>query len=402
MAVLGSILNDNDAMIDVDAMLIPECFYRTAHRKIYRTMQNMTIIDVVTLGEELKQQKILDEVGGSYYLTELQESVPTSTNARKYANIIYEKYLARRGIEACLKAQERFYGGEDIDEVLDELGTILTTKYDEDVSFSEHLHRMNDEIDKRKDGHYTGIQTGLNSLDKMTWGLQNGDLIVLAGRTSQGKTALMVQIILQAVKYKKVVGLFELEMPATQIVGRMVAQDAFVSCFKLQYGLLEQEEFEKVSKSMQNLAGEPIHIHDASGVTMPEIISWARRKKHKHNLGLLCIDYLQLIEPPKAERYDLSIGRITGQLKGLAKELNIPIILLSQLSRDETKSNRKPVLSDLRNSGNIEQDADLVMFVWRTEKPKIILAKHRNGPTGDIEVEFNKDVIYFKEPMSMF
>lgn len=409
-AVLGAMMLDNACILEVSMILSQDCFYWKKHGKIYTAMLDLfhqdSPVDVITLSEHLKHQGELENLGGSVYLTEIGESAFTSANVLHHAAIVREKHLSRKAILEFRAAEHKLFSGEKLSEILDRIGrlTVSSLPAQNDHSFSEILHRMNDEIDERCHGTVTGIHCGIKKIDEITGGFQNADLIVVAGRTSQGKTAFMIQTLRQAaVKKRLPAGVFELEMPSTQIASRIVAQEAGMSLFGLRRGNLDKEDASRIHAAMNTLSRMPIFIDDTPAVSLEYIRTKARRWKQKHGLGLLCIDYLQLMHMPRAERRDLQIGEVTMGLKSLAKELNIPVILLSQLNREGAKEKRAPKLEDLRDSGAIEQDADLVLFTFRPEpennpdKARLIVAKHRNGPIGSIDATFNRVWVGFTD-----
>ena len=401
IAVLGAILREPACLVEVIDELTPEHFYNSMRKHIYETMLELEMegveISLVTVKDEVK-----DDVGLSD-LVDLQESVFTSAKILSDANILKEKCFARRIITNAHKAVKDVYAGEDVQEIMDRLSGTALDSVQKDATWASILHESFDEIDARREGRVSLIKSGIYKLDDILGGFAPGKLIVIGGRTSQGKTALMCQIALNAVsRLKKGVALFELEMTSTELACRFVAMEARVNLYKYMTGGLSAEEYSEVSKVMSSMPSMPLHIFDRPRVSLEYVRAKAKRLKARYDIGLICVDYLQLMLMPRAERHDLSVGVITGGLKSLAKELSIPVVLLSQLSRDETKTNRRPTLSDLRNSGCIEQDADVVIFTWLPDvvnganKATLIVAKHRNGPTGEIDLKFNRQQVVFE------
>ncbi|HEX9652079.1 MAG TPA: replicative DNA helicase, partial [bacterium] len=421
MAVLGSMLIDKEAVTKCMELVDETAFYKTAHVKIFQAAVNLdarggTEIDYLTITDELQKMGVLEEVGGPYYITELANKVPSAASVEYYARIVLEKSLLRKLIEVSTEiAREAFEAREDAADVLD-------TAEQRIFSLSEKKLRKGfqpiapilgatfdiiDSFHKRK-GSVTGIPTGFKKLDERTSGFQNSDLIIVAGRPSMGKTAFCLNIARNAaVDYAIPVGIFSLEMSNTQLAMRMLCSEARVDSHKVRTGRLSDNEWPKLSTSVGRLAEAPIYIDDTPALNVLEIRAKARRLKAEKKIGMVVIDYLQLVKGPKSsESRQVEISLISQALKALAKELNIPVVALSQLSRavESRGGDRRPILSDLRESGAIEQDADVVMFIYRPEMygptedsgiAEIIIAKQRNGPTDTVKVHFHKDYVLF-------
>jgi replicative DNA helicase len=426
-AVLGAMMQSSDAIYRVTELLDDSCFYKEAHRKIYSAMMSIfernEPIDIITVSEELKKRDLLDKVGGTYYLSECINQVTTAANVEFHARIILQKSLLRKLIEATTKiASEGYEESEDAHNLLDraeqmifEISEKRLRKGFKDIK--PILHDALEKIDsyhKRK-GFVTGVPSGFVRLDELTSGFQNSDLIIIAGRPTCGKTALSLNIARNAaVDYNVPVGIFSLEMAELQIAMRLLCGEAKVSSHHVRTGRLPNEDWQRLAIVVGSLSEAPIYIDDSGVLGILEIRSKARRLKAEKNIGLLIIDYLQLIKgPSNVESRQQEISLISRSLKALAKELDIPIIALSQLSRAVEKRgvDSRPILSDLRESGAIEQDADVVIFIHRPEEYKdgkwikgyeaeIRIAKQRNGPTDDFELVFLREITKFenKEP----
>lgn len=422
MAVLGSMLIDKEAVGKGIEVLEASSFYKSAHQKIFQAAVKLyernTEVDYLTITDELEKMGVLEEVGGAYYITELANRVPSAASVEFYANIVLEKSLLRKLIQVSNEITTEAYDAqEDVVEIIDsaekKIFSISEGKLRKGfLSIDPILHNTFEIIDsyhKRK-GSVTGVATGFHKLDEMTSGFQNSDLIIVAGRPSMGKTAFCLNIARNAaVDHKVPVGIFSLEMSNTQLAMRMLCSEARVDSHKVRTGRLPESDWPKLSLSVGKLSEAAIYIDDSAALSVLEIRAKARRLKAEKNIGLLVIDYLQLIKGPRSsESRQIEISLISQSLKALAKELEIPVVALSQLSRavESRGGDRKPILSDLRESGAIEQDADVVMFIYRpevygpTEHPgisEIIIAKQRNGPTGSVEVHFHKDYVLFAD-----
>jgi len=425
-AVLGAILLEMDSLIKVMEILTPEDFYRGAHHKIYRAMTEVAEtdepVDLITITANLQKNKLLEEVGGVSYLTDLTNAVPTAANVEYYAKIIEEKAVLRRLIKAATEiASTGYAGSEDIGELIGDAEKKIfeiSKKRSNDgfVSIKDVLMETLDRIEflHHHKGGLTGVPSGFTDLDKMTSGFQKSDLIIIAARPSVGKTAFSLNVAQNvAARAKETVAIFSLEMAASQLVQRMIASEGNIDGHKLRTGLLEEQDWQKLTMAMSTLSEAPIYIDDSPGVTVFDIKTKARRLKAEKGLGLILIDYIQLIHGRgKSDNRQQEISEISRHLKGIARELDVPVIALSQLSRAvEQRQDKRPMLSDIRESGSIEQDADIVAFLYRddyynpeTEKQniiEIIIGKQRNGPVGKVELvflkNFNKFLNYAKD-----
>jgi replicative DNA helicase len=422
-AVLASIMLRPEALYEVEDLLNSDVFYADKHKIIYNAMielhQNGDPIDVVTLTTKLENTKKIDVAGGRGYLTELVSFVPTTTNARYYADSVYQKYTLRQLINSSSLIIEEVYDEKDkpVDEILDfaekKIFEVTShTKGQRFIALKDTLDEAWERIERLHDntGELRGIPTGFNSLDNMLAGFQNSDLIILAARPSMGKTTLALDIArLVATKHNIPVGIFSLEMSSAQLVDRMLAAESRVNAWNLRTGKLSVEtDFSRVRDGLDRLSRAPIYIDDQSSNTITKMRSFARKLKIEHGLGLVIVDYLQLMATSK--NYDSMVNQVTEisrSLKGLARDLNVPVIALSQLSRAVESRGGKPRLSDLRDSGSIEQDADVVMFIHREDKynensekqniAEILIEKHRNGPVGKVELYFDDKTGTFLE-----
>ena len=416
-ALLGSIMLRPEGMHEISDIMTPEAFYVEKHRMIYEAMLDLFSknepIDLLSLSSRLKEKGKLDSVGGSAYLTDLVNIVPSASNIKHYAEIVYRKYAMRSLIHASEFIGELGYDeAQELDQLLDK-----AEKKIYDVTSSPALHKFVslrdtlsdaweriDHLHKSKD-ELRGIRTGFRDLDNMLAGLQKSDLIILAARPSMGKTALALDIARQsAIKHGTPVGIFSLEMSAQQLVDRMLAAEARVNSWKLRTGNLStDEEFGRLREALDKLSSAPIFIDDQPANNILKMRSVARRLKREHGLGLLVGDYLQLMVPTQSRSNDSMVQQVTEisrALKTLARELDVPVLALSQLSRAVEQRRGRPRLSDLRDSGSIEQDADVVMFIHREDKmsgdasnrpniAEILIEKHRNGPVGKVELFFD-------------
>ncbi len=416
-SVLGAILIDKHAIVGVSEILKPEDFYNDINGIIYKAMlvlnEESAAIDLLTLTAELKKNKLLKKVDSSY-LTDLVEQVPTAANVQAYAHLVKENSTKRFLIQAGTGIAELGYGDDvEVKEILDKAESSIFSITQGHMkrgfipiksALADSFDRI-DELQKSGQG-MRGIKTGFMDLDDKLSGMQNANLIILAARPGQGKTAIMLNMAQYvAVREKKAVGIFSLEMSKEELVDRMLVAQADVDAWKLKTGRLNEDDFGKLSEAMGQLADAPLFIDDTPGLSLVEMRSKARRLKLEHNLSLLVVDYLQLIDPGK--RYDSrvqEVALVSQALKNLARELNIPVLSASQLSRAvEHRGEKKPQLADLRESGTIEQDADVVMFLYRPDvevttpyiPTKLLIAKHRNGPTGEIDLNFHGNRIRF-------
>lgn len=429
MAVLGSIMLDDESVGKVVDMLNGDCFYRSAHRKIFNAAlllyERSVPVDVITLSEELKRQKILEEVGGSFYLTELAECIPSAANVEYHARIVLEKYLLRKLIEESASiAHDCYEGASDVYDVLDRAEQRIFSLSDKQLrSTFEHIdpimHETMETIAKyhERRGLVTGVATGYTKLDELTSGFQPGELIIVAGRPSMGKTAFCLNLSRNAsVEAEMPVGFFSLEMSKRQLALRLLCAEARVDAHAVRTGTLSEDQWPKLSTCVGVLAEAPVYIDDTPGISVLELRAKARRLKKEKNIKMIMIDYLQLMQGPRgAESRQQEISVISRSLKALAKELDVPVVALSQLSRavEMRGGDRRPMLSDLRESGAIEQDADMVLFIYRPEfygktedeegrslegMAEIIIGKQRNGPVGTVHLSFIKRWAKFENP----
>jgi replicative DNA helicase len=426
-SLLGSLLIDSDAFIKIGDMISADDFFDVQHSKIFAAMRSLhdkrSPIDILTLSEQLKSVEQLDAVGGASFLTELTNFVPTAAHLEQYAQIVADKAIRRRLISASQDiASIGFDENKSLQELIEEAETRLFEVSQRHVrqdvtSLESILGESFDRLDDlhRNKGGIRGIPTGLKDLDKLLAGLQRSDLIVIAARPSMGKTAIMLNMALDiATKAKQgSVLYFSLEMSKEQLVDRLLAAEARVDAWKLRTGEgLNDDDFERLSAAMGELAEAPIFIDDTSGITVSDLRTKARRLHHQHPLAVIMVDYLQLMSG--GSRYAASANRvqeiseISRSLKILARELNVPVVAASQLSRSvESRSPQIPQLADLRESGSIEQDADIVGFLYREEYynpdtdrkniTDILIKKHRNGPVKNIEVYFDRDKQKFRD-----
>jgi replicative DNA helicase len=426
-SLLGSLLIDSDAFIKIGDMISADDFFDAQHRRIFAAMKSLhdkrSPIDILTLSEQLKNADQLESVGGASYLTELTNFVPTAAHLEQYAQIVADKSIRRRLISASQDiAAIGFDETKNLQELIEEAETRLFEVSQQNVrqdvaSLESILGESFDRLDDlhRNKGGIRGIPTGLRDLDKLLAGLQRSDLIVIAARPSMGKTAIMLNMALDiATKAKQgAVLYYSLEMGKEQLVDRLLAAEAKVDAWKLRTGEgLTDNDFERISAAMGELAEAPIFIDDTSGITVSDLRTKARRLHHQHPLAVIMVDYLQLMSG--GSRYAMSANRvqeiseISRSLKILARELNVPVVAASQLSRSvESRSPQIPQLADLRESGSIEQDADIVGFLYREEYynpdtdrkniTDILIKKHRNGPVKNIEVYFDRDKQRFRD-----
>jgi len=426
-SLLGSLLIDGDSFMKISDQIDAIDFFDERHQAIFSAMRTIHDkrgqLDILTLSDQLKNMGRLDSVGGSSYLTELTNLVPTAAHLEQYAEIVADKAIRRRLITASQDiASIGFDENKSLQELIEEAETRLfevSQKHvKQDITSLESI--LGDSFDRlddlhRNKGGIRGIPTGLKDLDKLLAGLQRSDLIVIAARPSMGKTALMLNIGLNiATKANQgSVLIFSLEMSKEQLVDRLLAAEAGVDAWKLRTGEgLTDKDFERVSAGMGQLAEAPIFIDDTSGITVADLRTKARRLHHQHPLAVIMVDYLQLMSG--GSRYATSANRvqeiseISRSLKVLARELNVPVVALSQLSRSvESRSPQIPQLADLRESGSIEQDADIVAFLYREEYynpetdkqnvTEILVKKHRNGPTRNIDLYFDRDRQRFRD-----
>ena len=410
-AVLGCMLIDPEAIPKTLHILTDKSFFNSAHAHIYTAISNLfeknDIVDNITVTDELKKIGKLEEVGGAYFITGLSSDAPTASNVEYYARIIKEKEILRSIIQSAVQMSTQAYEStEDATIILDQSEQILFN-LSQDAERGRFkpiepiLHNVLDNWGSRKKGSLTGIPTGYYDLDNLLSGLQKSDLIICAGRPSMGKTALALCISRNAaVDYGHRVGLFSLEMSNSQLVERLLTAEAKVDSHLVRTGRLPKNQWKKLSQAAGPLSDANIYIDDSAGLNIMDLRAKARQLKSEKDIELLIVDYIQLLHSgTKIESRQQEISYISRSLKALAKDLNIPVVAISQLSRAvENRTDHRPIMSDLRESGAIEQDADVILFIYRkymyskNEEDKglgeIIVSKHRNGPTGSMDISF--------------
>lgn len=416
-AVLGAIFLEPEALITASEILLPEDFYRATHQRIYRVMLDLNVkgepVDLITVTSELQDKNQLDEVGGLSFLTELADSSPTAANIEYYSKIVEEKSLLRRLIRTATDITANSYAREEeVEAILNEAEKSIlevanrknTSAFTAIKDVLVHAYDNIEALHNRK-GDITGIPTGFNDLDRMTAGFQRNDLIIVAARPSVGKTAFALNIAQNvATKTDENVAIFSLEMGAEQLVMRMLCAEGNLDAQRLRTGSLLPEDWQKLTMAMGSLSAAGIYIDDTPGIRINDIRAKCRRLKQEKGLGMILIDYLQLImgSGKSGENRQQEVSEISRSLKALARELEVPVIALSQLSRGvESRQDKRPMMSDIRESGSIEQDADIVAFLYRDDYYdkeseakniiEIIIAKQRNGPTGTVELAFVKE-----------
>jgi len=417
-AVLGSMLIEKSAVLAALEILTPEDFYKETHRIIFRRILEMAdkaeAVDLITLSEKLRAEGELDRVGGMAELARLASFVPTAANVEHYAKIVADKALLRRLISAATEIAATAYASQgEVDEVLDKAEeTIFQVAQRRSLQgyvplkdvLLDTLEQLEYLASHR--GETVGLSTGLGDLDRLTSGFQPSDLIILAARPSVGKTSLGLNIARNmAVKANVPVLIFSLEMSKEQVAQRLLCSEAAINSQRLRQGFLDEDEWRRLSAALGRLGETKMFIDDTPGISVMELRARARRMKAEHGLGLLVVDYLQLMRPSrKQENRQQEISEISRSLKGLARELDVPLLAMSQLSRAvEQRQDRRPLLSDLRESGAIEQDADLVMFLYTDAEMEqqnaieLIIAKQRNGPIGSFKLFFSREICRFAD-----
>ena len=424
-SVLGGIMLDRDAIVKIADTLSSDDFYEYKNQLIFEVMldlyEDRASIDVLTVSNKLEEKGQIASVGGMSYLTSLVNGTPSAAHIVHYAQIVQRKSTLRKLINATSEMTTTAYGEvADVDQLLDQSEQKLfgiSQKYLKQnfIPISKVLHETFDRIDElhKERGKLRGIPTGFKDLDHLLGGLQKSDLIILASRPSMGKTSMALDIVRHVgVKEKIPVGIFSLEMSKDQLVDRLLAAEADVDMWRMRTGRLSDEgennDFERIGHAMGRLSDAPIFIDDSASSNIMEIRTKARRLQAEHDLGLITVDYLQLMEGRNTDNRVQEVSEISRALKSLARELNVPVLALSQLSRAvESRNPPIPQLSDLRESGSIEQDADVVMFIYREEQYKgrdtkrphvadILIKKHRNGPTGHLELYFDETKTSFR------
>lgn len=428
-AVLGAIMLEKDAITSVMDILAPESFYKDAHQKIYRAIiqlaQNLQPIDILTVTEELKKNNEIDEIGGPYYITQLTSKVATAAHIEYHARIIAQKHIQRELIRVASEIQAKAYDDSvDVNDLIDyseaQLFQVTETNIKKETSkisalIQDAIEQI-EEASQKEDG-LSGVPSGFTKLDRVTSGWQRSDLVIIAARPSMGKTAFVLSMARNmAVEHERSIGVFSLEMSSLQLVNRLIVSETELPSEKIKNGNLERWEWEQLEHRIKKLVNAPIYIDDTPGISVFELRSKCRRLKDQYNVEAIFIDYLQLMSGT-GDNYgsrEQEVSIISRSLKGIAKELDVPIIALSQLNRSvELRSgDKRPQLSDLRESGAIEQDADMVMFIHRPERygiiddgegnsligvAEVILAKHRNGALADIQLKFRDELAKFEE-----
>lgn len=422
-AILGAILLENASFLRVIEILEPSHFYKDSHRKIYSAMLEMfeknEPIDLLTLSDYLRKNSRLGDVGGVTFLTQLMQTVATAANIRHYAKIVREKYILRNLINIATEiATEAYEETEDVDQLLDRAEQkIFEISQNKMLPAFVDIERIIKDTIKHIETLYskkeliTGLPTGFIDFDQKTAGLQASDLIIIAGRPSMGKTAFCLNIAQNVATTVKIpVAIFSLEMSKEQLAIRMICSQGQIDGSKLRTGYLAKSDWDKLTYAAGVLSDSPLFIDDSPGPTVLDIRARARRLQSQHGLALVIVDYLQLIRnrQSRTENRQQEISEITRSLKSLAKELNVPVIALSQLSRAvEQRQDRRPQLADLRESGAIEQDGDLIAFLYRDEiynknspdtgTAELIISKQRNGPTGTLKLSFQKQYTRFSD-----
>lgn len=428
-AVLGAIMVEKDAIIVASEILKPECFYKEHHQIIFKAIQDLSTrlepIDLYTVTEELRKQGVLDEIGGAAYIAQLSSKVGSAAHLEYHSKIIAQKYIQRELIRVATEIEKRSFEEDvDVEELLDfsemELFKVAEGNIKSDTQPISNIvvkaFKQIEEASKRQDG-LSGVPSGFIMLDRLTSGWQKSDLIIVAARPSMGKTAFVLTMARNmAVEYDVPVAFFSLEMSNIQLVNRLLVAEAQIPSEKIRNGKLTQDEWTQLTVKTKQLADAKIFIDDTPALSIFELRAKCRRLKAQHNIGVVIIDYLQLMTGPaetKGNR-EQEVSTISRSLKAIAKELDIPIIALSQLNRSvETRGgNKRPQLSDLRESGAIEQDADVVVFIHRPEYygftvddnnnstlgiAEIIVAKHRNGAVDDVKLRFHKEMAKFED-----
>ncbi len=422
MSVLGSLMLDKNSILKVIDILRPQDFYEPRNQKIYETVlglfEKSEPIDLLTVTTKLKEKKLLKEVGGKEYLTNLIESVPTSAHIEHYANAVREKRVRRELINVSSEINEKAFEHEDFETLLDQVEQRVfdiagRSRIQKFVHLKEELPAAYERLEKlhRGEGALRGVPTHFTGIDNILSGLQRSDLIIVGARPSFGKTAFALDIAREASLKDYTVGVFSLEMSREQIIDRIIASQAQIPLWRLRTGRLASDtEFSFVQQALDDLSKNPLFIDDSPSPNILQMRAMARRLQMERGLDLLIVDYLQLVQPrTSSDNMVQQITEVSRGLKSLAKELNIPVLAVSQLSRAVDQREVKiPRLSDLRESGSLEQDADVVMFLYRKDRDRldateeeqnivdIIVAKHRNGPLGSVQLKFDPDKVSFR------
>lgn len=409
-SLLGSMLLSREAVYEAVEILDQSAFYRTAHSRIFEAIVHLVEAgegaDIVTVAEELRRRGQLEETGGVDYLTQLANAVPSAANAAYYARIVEDKAVLRRLIHAAAEITQKAYeGADEVADLLDEAERLFFLigqgrRIQGYSALKDVLVETFDRIQylQSHKGEVIGVPSGFRDLDNMTTGFHPSELIILAARPSQGKTALSLNMAVHAATHGVPVGIFSLEMSRDQLAQRLLSSHSHVDSHRLRTGHLTEEDWQRISRGLVTLSEAPIYIDDTPNLSVMELRSRARRMKAEHDIQFLVVDYLQLMHTRgRAESRQQEISEISRSLKALARELEVPVLALSQLSRAvEQRTDRRPQLSDLRESGAIEQDADMVAFIYHNPDTQdaniveLVLAKQRNGPTGSVQLVFLK------------
>lgn len=425
-SVLGAVLIDKDSVIKIVDILKPKDFYLPAHEKIFEVILELfdrhQPVDVLSVSNNLKERGIIKEVGGASYLAELTNQVPTASHVENYAKIVKEKKILRDLIKASSDITEEVFDQPgEIEDLLDSVEQKILAISQKSipqnlVPIKDELKTAYERIEKLHKGEsgVRGVPTGFDGLDNLLSGLQKSDLIVLGARPSLGKTSLALDIARHAaLKANVPVGFFSLEMSREQVIDRLISAESQVPLWRLRTGRISDDsEFEMIQYALDKLSGAPIYIDDSSSPNIMQIRAMSRRLQIEHGLGLIVVDYLQLIVPrTSSDNMVQQVTEISRGLKALARELKVPVLALSQLSRGvEQRDHKQPRLSDLRDSGSIEQDSDVVLFIYRKDRDRtdinlpieeqnlaqVIVAKHRNGPLGSVDLKFDPERVSFK------
>ena len=428
-AVLGAVMLEKDAVLSVIDILKPGSFYKDSHQKIYRAIIDLSTqekaIDILTVTEELRKSKCLEEAGGPLFITQLTSKVASAAHLEFHARIIQQKYIQRELIRVSTEIQKKAYDDSiDVDNLLDQAESELFDIAEGNIS--RETSKLNvlvalaikqiEEAAKRED-HLSGVPSGFTKLDRLTSGWQKSDLVIIAARPSMGKTAFVLTMARNiAVEHKRPVAFFSLEMASVQLVNRLIVSETELPSDRIRNGRLEEYEWKQLDYKIKSLVEAPIYIDDTPAISIFELRAKCRRLKVQHQIELVIVDYLQLMSGSGEWRgsREQEVSTISRALKAMAKELDVPVIALSQLNRsvELRTGNKRPQLSDLRESGAIEQDADLVIFIHRPEKydiyedehgnslmgiADIIISKHRNGPIGEVQLKFKDESAKFVE-----
>lgn len=425
-AVLGALMLERDAFVGIADVLTEDCFYKEEHREIFKVIRELSMkdhpVDLLVVTQELKNREMLDKVGGPLYITQLTSQVASAAHLEFHARIIAQKYIQRELIRACSEIQSNaFDNTKDVDELINEAESAIFKISEGNIKketqpikpILKEAVSLIEEASKRADG-LSGIPSGFTKVDRITSGWQKTDLIIIAARPAMGKTAFVLSMTRNmAVDWKKPVAMFSLEMSSIQLVNRLIAAESELGSEKIKKGSLVGDDWNRLNSAIQVLDEAPIFVDDTPALSIFEFRAKARRLKMQHDIGIILVDYLQLMTAGNDNRSsrEQEVSMISRSLKAIAKELDVPIIALSQLNRSvETREGRRPQLSDLRESGAIEQDADMVIFIHRPEYygitedenshslrnvAEIIIAKHRNGAVGDVRLTFRKELAKF-------